>query len=34
MNLGWVKFQDSLDPSKNNLGLELWSNERKIKEPF
>lgn len=34
LNPGWVKFQDSLEPSKNNLGLELGSDERKIKEPF
>lgn len=27
MNPGWVKFQDSVDPGKNNLGLEMWSNE-------
>ena len=34
MNPEWVKFQDSLDPRNNNLGLELWSNEGEIKALF
>lgn len=33
MNPRWVKFQDRLDPKENNLGFELWTNEREIKEP-
>lgn len=34
VNPGWVKFQDKLNPNKNNLGLELCSYERAIKELF